>query len=227
MPPTNGDKRRTSSPGLAVTAAKAGLQPHQPGTARRRLRRGTTGHVDAEGRRWRCEVGFVEVDGRFEPVSFTVSSADELNGEAVPVDDRFRPVTTALVRTLPVATIEQRARENLVRQSAVRLAAEHALAGTGKPLTGTTRLDEARRDYIAVLHGATTRERPESLHHRLVAFVYTEAWREGDRAPAKAVARYFSEIRGHAVSPSTARNWIRRARQLNLLPATKPRKAQA
>jgi hypothetical protein len=177
--------------------------------------------VDRDGHRWHIEFGYVLDSGQLQPVSVNVTSARESPDGVVPVDVAYRRISTALLRSLPIASIEERARGDLVHRAAVRVALAERSGNSVRGLASEA-LREARRD-LSVATGA----RQESLHLRLVAAVYTEAWRSGDRAPAKAVARYFSELRGETVTSVSARNWIRRCRQLGLLPPTTVRRARA
>jgi hypothetical protein len=153
-------------------------------------------YTDREGHRWTCRVGFTVVAGRLQPVSFEIRGADVA-----------RRITTALVRGLPVATIEEQARRQIVHHAEVRLAFEHALGGP----SGGAGLDEARRNLRRV-------RGPASPFLALVAGLYRQALAAGDQAPAKTIARAVSELRGQTVTPVAARNWIRRCRQLGLLP---------
>lgn len=174
--------------------------------------RGSFTYRDRDGVRWDGEVEYISLDGRLEPVGLTIrcyaeeGRTLETKGVARSLNPHWQPITSARMRAWAASTIDRQARGNLDRFHLDAL--EHDFP------------DSAHVAAIARAAREPGRARHSAEHWRTVADVYRHAFATST-SPAREVATRFK------VKPSTARSWIRRCRELELLPPTQEREARA
>jgi hypothetical protein len=196
-----------------------------------------------QGAAWSGELTFRIVEGRLSCVGLAVGDSVDL-GSAVRVGAAGPPISTALFRAIPWATIIASAAAYLSGTAgylALARAVEAALAGDGEPMLSPAGrpILEAFADQAAEVALAAEMKRPgprprhDDAFYRDVARVYREAWHAGDKAPAMAVAYWARRpnpvVLGSTVEAprSTVAKWIAAARRRGFLGQTTPRRARA
>lgn len=147
---------------------------------------------------WNLRFHWAEIGGRMECVGLDVRSfrTDPVTGSPLPLakGEELTPVTTALLRQIPVG------RE--IKRSRKMAAATASYAAAGRP--GSNR--KARRSATTIARTFREPTGKYSKEHFLeVASVYAEAW-ENHESPARAVADHWS------VTATTAGKWVSIAR---------------
>jgi transposase len=138
---------------------------------------------------WVLDLHFDLVRGRYECVELRIKQKSV----------EREPITTSLIRALPVASAIDRAREGLAAKRRHKERRRRRQEPARQPRTGRPReIDEE--------------------HLRAVAQVYRDAFRTS-RKPTKIVAETFDR------SPATAARWVTRARREGFLPPTTQGKA--
>jgi hypothetical protein len=153
---------------------------------------------DAKRGPWQIQFAWGVLKGRSECIGVEIRSAGE------PL-----PLTTTLLRDIPLATLidRDRASQSAKEQVTHLLAAEIRQKGKGFHFVSVpVHTPASRKGGRRPLYG------PQ--HFQEVAKVYAETWQLGRKAPTTAVAE-----RWH-VTPSTAAKWVARARQMRLLGPT-------
>lgn len=166
---------------------------------------------------WNVTYHFAEVDGRFECVgldvrSFRAEPTVEVDEEGRPMAKlNYRtslgglppaPVTTALIRELPVASLIRVARRDL-RDVAISAARQ-----PGQPAAKRRALREVAEEFVE-----RPRRRYDDAHFARVAEVYVTAWKAG-KPPTLAVSEEMKASR------SAAAKWVAKARKMGLLGET-------
>jgi hypothetical protein len=166
-----------------------------------RLLEGVVGfNLSTERELPRIVLRFAEVDGRMACVNVEIGADFEGKEGLDPL-----PVTTEVLRRIPLARLVQESLWKAVRQyDAVASGAfspslaEHAKARLPAARASTERPKRPGRPRIY-----------DEKHYEEVASVYRQ--HSGGRAPTKAVTEHFR------VTKSTAAKWVARARQMGLL----------
>lgn len=158
--------------------------------------------------KWAVRLEWQVVEGRAECVRCHVYPAVEqdphelgLLGDPGRVDrsERPEPVTTSLLRSLPLGRLVEEGRR------------QHRDAGAALESAGATLTPEQRAAWKAGGAGRPPEYGPE--HFERVADVYSRAWAAA-KPPTKAVAARWG------VEQSTAAKWVARTRRLGLLAPT-------
>lgn len=187
------------------------------------------------------------VEGRMECVGLDVRSFQMLPGagiadmEALVGSTSPEPVTSSVLRSIPLGHLIDEARTEVLRQAEQR---REALRKRGPMTLRRIKAEIKRRGYFVYPIERTEmrqwvsedvrrdeqiwakeprRGRPPTYglqHFEQVARIYREAYAAG-RTPTRAVARHFK------VSHTAAAKWVGRSRALGLLPATTRGRARA
>ena len=179
---------------------------------------------DRAGHDWKITGQFVEGDSRYELVALELQS-NGFDGD-LPSYRRsrgfqsFKPISSAVVRALPVGALEQALRHQLLYDLRHQTDISPAEAKV-REAQGYAPLSERRlRQQLARARAKGVKPQHEPEHWQHVAEVYRRAWTAGE-SPSAAVAATYK------ISRSTARSWVQRCRQLGLLTATTERKPRA
>jgi hypothetical protein len=162
---------------------------------------------------WMVTLLWDEIDGRMECVGVEVRS--DANAPVSP-PLRPQPLTTALVRSIPLGQLIADERRRLAGVWDEVAALPHP---EGAPLP----LGSARYRKRAESFRAGKRRDYGDDHYRAVAEVYAAAWRRGE-PPTRAVQEWASDVYG-SVSRSAAANWVATCRTMGLLAPTEQRRA--
>jgi hypothetical protein len=140
--------------------------------------------------------------------------------DAVKPRDAWPAITARVLRSLPMREAAAGLRQNFI-------IGEGAADGIRQRVRGRTVDEMARKWKPSRAYVAQRRKMEQGIkprygddHYKEVAELYRTTWQNGGH-PSKAVANAYK------VKSSTARTWIRRCRDLGLLPVTDERTARA